>query len=44
MITGELKNRKERSPQDERTLELITAGGDYVSEENLGAVLEWLGE
>ena len=44
MLTKGLKSQKERSPQDERTLELITAGGDYVSEENLGAVLEWLGE
>lgn len=44
MLTKGLQSQKERSPQDERTLELITAGGDYVSEENIGAVLEWLGE
>lgn len=44
MITGELKNRKERSPEEERTLELLLTGGDYVSEENLEAVLVWLRE
>ena len=44
MLTKGLKSQKERSPEEERMLELLLAGGDYVSEDNLGAVLEWLGE
>lgn len=36
--------KKNRTPDEERMLELLIKGGDYVSEENLSAVLAWAAE
>ena len=36
-----LANKKDRTPDEDIMLELLTHGGSYVSEENLEAILEW---
>lgn len=41
MLIKGLSAQKERSEQEERMLYLIKNDGNYVSEENLSAVLEW---
>lgn len=39
-----LADKKDRTPDEDIMLELLTHGGSYVSEENLAAVLEWYGK
>lgn len=41
MLTKGLSSQTNRSESDERMLSLLQNDGDYVSEENLSAVLEW---
>lgn len=36
-----LADKPDRTPEEDTMLELLNHGGDYVSEENLGSVLEW---
>lgn len=36
-----LANKKDRTPDEDRMLEMMLHGGNYVSEENLKSVLEW---
>ena len=43
MLIKGMSAKKERSEDDERMLYLIKNDGNYVSEENLAAVLEWYG-
>lgn len=43
MLTKGLASQKQRSPQDERMLELLSRDASYVDEENLQGVLEWSG-
>lgn len=40
-IGKSLANKPDRTPDEDVTLEMIQRGGDYVSEDNLKAVLEW---
>lgn len=40
MLTKGLASQKQRTPQDERMLQLLSRDGSYVSEENLQAVLD----
>lgn len=40
-IGKSLANKPDRTPDEDVTLEMIQHGGDYVSEDNLKAVLEW---
>ncbi|MBQ7848484.1 MAG: hypothetical protein IJ343_02025 [Clostridia bacterium] len=44
MLTKGLSAQKNRTPGDERMLQLLLAGGDYVNEKNLAAVLAWAAE
>lgn len=39
-----LADKKDRTPDEDVMLELLTHGGSYVREENLAAVLEWYGK
>lgn len=41
MLTKGLSDQKERSAQDERTLELLRGDANLVSSENLSDVLQW---
>ena len=41
MFTKGLASQKQRSPQEERMLELLGSGADLVSPENLAGVLRW---
>lgn len=41
MLIKGLKAKAERSDDEERMLSLVLKGGNYVSEENLAAVLAW---
>ncbi|MBO5070294.1 MAG: hypothetical protein J6C37_08020 [Roseburia sp.] len=41
MLIKGLKAKAERSEDEERMLSLVQKGGNYVSEENLAAVLAW---
>lgn len=41
MLKKGLSSQKQRSQQEERMLELLSNDGNYVSESNLSAVLEW---
>ena len=41
MLTKCLSAQKERSPRDERMLELLNTDASYVSEENLKDILNW---
>ena len=41
MLTKGLSAQKERSPRDERMLELLNTDASYVSEENLKDILNW---
>lgn len=36
-----LREKSDRTPDEDVTLEMMTSGGDYVSEENLNSVFEW---
>ena len=36
--------KKDRTPAEDRMLELLQKGGDYVSEKELAAVLAWAGK
>lgn len=42
MLIKMMKRAKNPSQEDQAKLALIIAGGDYVKEENLAAVLRWL--
>lgn len=42
MLTKVMAAKKNRTPGEDRMLELLIKGGDYVSEEHLSAVLAWL--
>lgn len=42
MLTKGMAAKKNRIPGEDRMLELLIKGGDYVSEANLSAVLAWL--
>ena len=42
MLTKAMSAKKDRTPGEDRMLELLIKGGDYVSEEHLSAVLAWL--
>ena len=41
MLERGLKKAKNPTDDDKKKLELISTGGDFVSEENLAAVIEW---
>lgn len=41
MLTKGLESKKERSPDEERMLELMNDGKNFVSEENISAVTQW---
>ena len=41
-LTKMLESAPQKSESDERMLSLLRTGGDFVSEENLSAVLAWL--
>lgn len=41
MLIKMMTSKKDKTPDDERMLELLTHDKNYVSEENLRAVLEW---
>ncbi len=41
LLTKGMAAKKNRTPGEDRMLELLLKGGDYVSEENLSAVLAW---
>ena len=36
-----LREKSDRTPDEDLTLEMMTNGGNYVSEENLSEVLRW---
>lgn len=42
MLTKAMGARKNRTPGEDRMFDLLIKGGNYVSEENLAAVLAWL--
>ena len=44
MLTKGLASQKQRSPQDDRMLELLRKDENYVSPENLAGVLQWYRE
>lgn len=44
MLTKGLSAQDDRTPQDDRMLQLITTTADYVSEDNLLDVLNWYNE
>lgn len=44
LLTKGLSAQKTRTPGEDRMLELLIRGGNYVSEENLAAVLTWAGK
>lgn len=39
-----LADKTDRTPDEDRILEMMLHGGNYVSEENLKSVLEWYGK
>lgn len=41
MLTKGLSAQKQRTPQDERMLELLSKDASYVSIENLAGILQW---
>lgn len=41
LLTKAMSARKNRTPGEDRMLELLIKGGDYVSEQELSAVLAW---
>lgn len=41
MLTKGIASQKERTPEEDRMLALLTQDRDYVSEENLAAFMEW---
>ena len=41
MLVKHLKANTDRTKEEERALELVIKGGNYVSEENLAAVMAW---
>ena len=44
MLTKGLASQKQRSPQDDRMLELLSKDENYVSPENLAGLLQWYRE
>ena len=44
MLTKGMAAQKNRTPGEDRMLELLQKGGDYVSEKGLAAVLAWAGK
>ena len=44
MLTKAMAAQKNRTPGEDRMLELLQKGGDYVSEKELAAVLAWAGK
>ena len=44
MLTKGLASQKQRSPQDDRMLELLRKDENYVSPENLAGLLQWYRE
>ena len=44
MLTKAMAAQKNRTPAEDRMLELLQKGGDYVSEKELAAVLAWAGK
>ncbi|MBR7184749.1 MAG: hypothetical protein IKD37_03990 [Clostridia bacterium] len=42
VVGGQLEAKTDRTPDEDRVLELLHHGGSCVSEENLAAVLAWL--
>ena len=36
-----LVNKTDRTPEEDQMLDMLFHGGDYVREENTGAVMEW---
>jgi len=44
MLTKGMAAQKNRTPAEDRMLELLQKGGDYVSEKELAAVLAWAGK
>lgn len=43
LLTKGMDKKKNRSSDEDRMLELLKKGGNYVSEDNLKAFLEWYG-
>lgn len=41
MLIKMLDSKKDKTPEEAEMLRMIRAGGDFVSEENLAAVLDW---
>ena len=41
LLTKAMSAKKDRTPGEDRMLELLIKGGDYVSEKELSAVLAW---
>ena len=41
ILTKVMAAKKNRTPDEERMLQLLIKGGDYVSEKELAAVLQW---
>lgn len=44
MLTKGMSAKKDRTPGEDRMLELLIKGGNYVSETHLSAVLAWLND
>ncbi len=44
LLTKGMAAQKNRTPGEDRMLELLQKGGDYVSEKELSAVLAWAGK
>ena len=41
VLTKVMKNKKNKTEDEEKMTALLVSGGNYVSEDNLGAVMEW---
>ena len=44
LLTKAMSAKKDRTPGEDRMLELLLKGGDYVSDKELAAVLKWAGK
>ena len=44
LLTKAMSAKKNRTPDEDKMLSLLLKGGDYVSEKELTAVLEWAGK
>ncbi len=42
MLTKSIDAKKDRTADEEKQLELLKNGGDFVNEDNLSSVLEWI--